>query len=617
MLGQGYLELKTSEVLDEEDGEIVFQVPLNLARQVERFDNLMLNIAEAIDKGYDTDRVLELHGISDDVDREPLLGTIASMKRLHEVGRNHVWAYYLRNMSRPAVVSAQKVDAIIGNPPWLTYSKSAGIISEELENLSNNQYQIWVGGKNASNQDIATLFFTRAMDLYLRPGGRIGMVLPYSALRSGQHLKWRDGYYEARRRARSREEPRAISADFGVKYPWDLSSLKPRDFFPMVSCVVFATFTGGWGDVETHRKAAKPLSPGRMEVWKGAPGSPDVERVRTELFYDDGKFRSCYASRTRVGADVRDRRLFLVTAHPNDSKFALPNTSKTYPSLGGQDKKNYSVRALDEFVVSYDNVFDVYLGMTLAPYVTLTPRMAVLPVSKESMSIPLDHSNCSVNVSGEHRGTRNCVLDGQALRPNMRARWEMMEELWEANKSEKERKSLFERLNYGNSLVHQLDYLRSPGPYSVRIAYTASGRPTAAVITDGEAILDHKLYQVQCDNLVEAYYLLAIINSIALEDAVAQFRSKGLYGERDLHKHLWKLPILIYDPAIATHVRLSKLGRAAEHSANERISLLRERVSDDALTTNRARNELRHRWQDEDPACKAIEELVQELLLSD
>ena len=121
LLGQGYIELKTSEVIDEAEGEVVFQVPLNLAREVDRFDNLMLNLAEAIDKGDDTDRVLDLHGILDSGDREPLLGTIASMKRLHELGRNHVWAYYLRNMSRPAVVSAQKVDAIIGNPPWLIY----------------------------------------------------------------------------------------------------------------------------------------------------------------------------------------------------------------------------------------------------------------------------------------------------------------------------------------------------------------------------------------------------------------------------------------------------------------------------------------------------------------
>ena len=272
LIGQSYIELHTSEILDEAEGEVVFQVPLNLAQQVERFDNLMLSVADAIEKGDDTDRILDEHDVTEAEDREPLASTIANMKRLHAVGRNHVWAYYLRNMSRPAVVSAQKVDAIIGNPPWLVFNKSAGIIRDELQDLSKNQYQIWAGGRNAPHQDIATLFFCRAMDLYLSPNGKIGMVLPYSALRNGQHLKWRSGYYEEKRSAVRTQARRAISADFGIKDPWDLSVLKPKDFFPMVSCVVFASYTGGWGDVETHRQSAKPLAPGKVEIWEGVTG---------------------------------------------------------------------------------------------------------------------------------------------------------------------------------------------------------------------------------------------------------------------------------------------------------------------------------------------------------
>ena len=480
-------------------------------------------------------------------------------------------------MSRPAVISAQKVDAIIGNPPWLTYSRSAGIIRSELEGLSKSQYQIWAGGRNSPHQDIASLFFCRAMELYLRPAGLIGMVLPHSALRSGQHLKWRSGYYEAKRPPRSQQEKRAISANFGIKHPWDLSVLEPRDFFPIASCVVFASFTGNWGDVEDHKKAAKPLAPGKVEVWWGDPGTPSVDRAVTNLIHDDGTFRSPYANLSSQGPTIVDRRLFFVTSYPNDNPFlALPNIRKTYPAIGSQDKKKYSVRELQESVVSEDNIFDVCLGETVGPYVTLPPRTAVLPVSKESMTIQLDHSGCELDGLGQHEGRRHCILDEQALNDGMRSRWEIMARLWDENKGGNDNKTLFQRLNYHNTLTSQLDYMRSKGRHKIRIAYTTSGRPTAALITDDKSILDTTLYQVHCVSTDEAHYLLAIINSVALEDAVDHFRPKGLFGSRHVHKHLWKLPIPKYDPGDALHTKLSRLGRSAAKSAKKRIDSLQQ-----------------------------------------
>ena len=73
------------------------------------------------------------------------------MQELHAADRNHVWAYYIRNMIRPAVIAEQKVDRIIGNPPWLTYSQSADIIRTELRQMSEQRYQIWAGGQSGTH----------------------------------------------------------------------------------------------------------------------------------------------------------------------------------------------------------------------------------------------------------------------------------------------------------------------------------------------------------------------------------------------------------------------------------------------------------------------------------
>ena len=63
--------------------------------------------------------------------------------------------------------------------------------------MSERRYQIWAGGKLAPHQDIAALFYTRCAELYAKSQAKIGMVMPHSALRAGQHLKWRIGTYQA------------------------------------------------------------------------------------------------------------------------------------------------------------------------------------------------------------------------------------------------------------------------------------------------------------------------------------------------------------------------------------------------------------------------------------
>ncbi len=591
----GYIEIRTGETMDDAKGEIVFQAPLKLARQADKFDALMLAVADAIEKGDDTSRLLDDFEIAGD-ERKPLETTIAGMKELRAVGRNHVWAYYLRNMTRPAVIANRKVDAIIGNPPWLAYNQSAGIIREELKALSQDLYRIWAGGKNAPNQDISTLFFCRAMDLYLKPGGAIGMVMPHSALRSGQHLRWRLGFYQAKRGGRGETE-RAISADFGVKRPWDLANLTPNDFFPITACVAFARFSGGWGDVEDRAKFAQPLAPGEVEIWRGETGSPQAERKIANLIHDDGEFHSPYAELARRGADIFDRRLYFVSARPQTGMLARPNMLETAPETRGDDKKKYGVERLRGFVVDADNVFDVYLGESIAPYAALAPRTAVLPASVSEMSVPLDAAG---------------GLDKQALNPNMRDRWEIMEELWDANKKPTDRKTLFENLNWLNKLTAQLSALRGMPPGAVRVAYAASGRPTAAIIADGKALADTNLYQIICRDADEAHYLMAIINSVTLEDAVEPFRPTGRFGKggaRHVHKHLWKLPIPRHDPNDPAHAALSALGKSAAKSAQALAAGMGERAA-----TPKIRRELRDKWQRTDADCAAIERAVGGLL---
>ena len=197
---QGYITLDTREKLDGQNDYVRFQVPLSLARDTERFENLMLDLSDAIERGDDANQVLDKHAVTSPAEREPMAAAIANMEALHNDNRNHVWAYYLRNMTRPTVIAEGKVDAIIGNPPWLSYNESAGIIRNELE-IAEPEPLPDMGWRTqlAPKQEVATLFYCRVVELYLRENRQDReWCCPTACCAPGIISSFADGYYESK-----------------------------------------------------------------------------------------------------------------------------------------------------------------------------------------------------------------------------------------------------------------------------------------------------------------------------------------------------------------------------------------------------------------------------------
>ena len=559
--------------------ELVF--PISLVNRADTFDSLMSQVAADIElggssAGYDPLIALDDHGIVDPNERATLTDTIATLQRLHDEGRDHIWAYYTRNLVRPVALSRTKVDVVIGNPPWLNYNQTADILRDELENQSKSLYGIWQGGRYASNQDVAGLFFARSVDLYLRDGGVIGMVLPHSALQAGQYAKWRTGTWEqaARGRGRNRVAGRTLAVNFGHKAAWDLERLEPNTFFPIASCVAFAERVG--------ENADGTALAGSVEQWQGAAGAGDVRRVSSGITDTSVGGDSPYAGYARQGASIRPRRLFFVEETESQVIVQAAPTVTVNPRLGGQDKapwRNLDLTPLTEQAIEIRHVYDVYLGETVVPYAALEPLKAVLPVKRGEYVLPADNA-------------KPPDIRPNGLERRMRGRWQTISGMWQENKASANKMNLLGRLNYHGGLHSQLEWQRDSDDRTVRVLYPKAGQPTAAILTDDQAIVDYTTYWVTCRDMQEANYLLAIINSDALSQAVAPLMNKGQFGARDLEKHLWKLPIPEFDAGDPLHRELAEAGAAAALGASGRLAELRcERG--EGLTVTIARRELR------------------------
>ena len=595
------IELETRETLPGHTAPVIFSIPKELARQQADIDQLISEMATAIDEGRDAEHVAADYQMSDDC-RQSVKDVATAMRQLHAADRNHVWAYYIRNMIRPAVIAEDKVDRIIGNPPWLTYGKSANIIRQELREMSEKRFQIWAGGKNSANQDIAALFYTRCAELYAKPQAIIGMVMPHSALRTGQHLKWRSGNYK---RKGGRNMPR-IGLNLRIYEPWDLDNVVP-DFFPMPASVVFAQYMGADYGIA--------LAPGTVQMWRGncQENYAGINRASEVLHHDDGKFKSPYAELSRRGADIFDRRLFLVEEMLHTAMIPAANTTNVKPRLSGQDNYRYDGELNQlEGVVSNDHLFDVYLGECIAPYVALDPLKSALPVHRPSMTMPLNHDDCE---DGNHAACRPEVFE---LHHTMQRRWTIADQMYREAHQNQAIKDLYSNLNHLNKLTDQLQYLQGAidGNATIRIAYTTSGRPTAAVVRDKRTILDTTLYQTTCQSEDEARYVLAVINSAELASRAKPFCPTNWAKEiRHFHKHGWKLPIPLYAAGDLLHVHLSELGKAAEQECRTLIaqSDIMSRPAGKARH-DAARSLLRHEWQPNSETAQAIEASVAQLL---
>ena len=583
----------TLQVQDDENTELVF--PVSLVRRAETFDALMGDVAEAIETGDDPALALDDNHITDPGERQTLEKTVAAMQRLHSEGRNHIWAYYTRNLVRPVALSQAKVDVIVGNPPWLIYRNTANTLRTELERQSKDVYGIWVGGRHANHQDISSLFFARSVDLYLKDGGVIGMVMPHSALQTGQHAKWRTGTWQARPSGsgRNRTPGRVLAVDFSHKTAWDLEGLEPNTFFPVPASVAFAKRTGEDGN-------AAPLA-GKAERWIGEPGEGADRQTHTTITDTSTDSVSPYADYARNGATIYPRPLFFVNEAKNPAIVQAGQTVTVNPRRGSQDKKPWRSLDLTEITsqtVESQHVYEVHLGETLAPYSILSPLKAVLPIKSSDSEIPADQS-----------GVGGIRIGGLGRR--MRDRWRTVSRLWEEKKTAANKMNLLEQLDYYGKLSAQLDWQRNPHDRPIRLVYSGWGAPTAALIHDEDAIVDYKLFWIACKDTQEAHYLLAIINSDALYETVTPLMSKGQFGARDLVKQIWKLPIPEFDATNPLHVELSDAGKAAAKGAARQLAALQ--AERDRVTVKIARRELR-KWLRNSPEGQAVEHAATRLL---
>jgi hypothetical protein len=159
---------------------------------------LLSELLNLIDKSlrslYDPEEFIELVKSKlkiNNVDYNSLKNLYDTFLKLEREDKNHIWVSIIRNAFAPLLVvgtnKENAFDFIVGNPPWVNWENLPESYRKATNDLWNKYGLTITKGKTGLGKvkrDLAMLFLTRSLHLYLKRRGKLGFLLPLTTFKT-------------------------------------------------------------------------------------------------------------------------------------------------------------------------------------------------------------------------------------------------------------------------------------------------------------------------------------------------------------------------------------------------------------------------------------------------
>lgn len=479
--------------------------------------------------------------------------------KLKKNDMDSIWIPIIKGHVLPTLFE-KSFDFVVGNPPWLAYRYIADpAYQEKVKSLIAKTYGLVTDEHLMTHMEMATLFFVRAVDVYLKDGGCIGFVMPRSIFSSDQHDKFRS--CEAR------------GATYGFAKVIDCENVEPLFYVPACAVIARKGFASPYpvdavvvsGKLPAERHKVLPLDEARRHL-RFEARKLYLNRIgaRSWLDYKEVRIRagrSYYYEHFRQGATVVPQSCWFVDLIEEHRDFVIAATSKRVKVRGKVE------REMPPLPVEKKFIYGVLTSAEVMPFCHLPPNLTVLPI---------------IPAGNKYQVITREVAESRGY--SYLAKWlKEAEKVWnEARGEKRERASLYEWLDWQRKLSNQ-----NPSA-KFKVVYLRSGTYLAAAVVDVEKVLKenpilngviagHTLHYYDTNNVKEAFYLVSVLNSGIIDVLIKPMQSKGEFGERDICKKPLEYPIPKYRPENPVHNALSELGRKVSEIAQRALpQILRE-----------------------------------------
>lgn len=517
--------------------------------------------------------------------------------------RDSIWKFILQNSYKP-IFLMQRFDFVVGNPPWLTY---AGVSNGDYQNLLrtlSDHYRVTPENRaNFPHLEIAAIFLAHAANYFMKQSGTLAFILPRSFMSADQHDPTRSGNVVGLR----------------LTALWDLDGVVP--LFRVPCCALFAkhgkqargenmlpmsgipgyTVAGRLPKAEIHLSETRRRLTWEQTRWYFSRLQSTRRRTKSALTSSRGSALSgtnAYSSIFTQGATIVPRNFFFIDVTQEVGGNDLRDRVLAVQSSAAADReakkpwKGLHIRERAEGSLLYRTA----ISRNVVPFALVAPPLVLLPVVEEDGKF--------------------VILDADSLTAKgfrfASAWFARAEELWEEHRTDRNAEnSLGSYLNWQSKLTGQNPRAR------YLVLYTSSATDASAVVVDRQSfdhpfIVDHKTYWCEVSSKQEGHYLSAFINSGYANEVIKDFQSRGLFGPRDIHKLIVKVPFPRFKASEPDHVTLADLARRCARVARRVIS---EELDTDLSprVLGRVRTRIR-RMAAED--LEAINEIVERLSLA-
>lgn len=485
-----------------------------------------------------------LLGMSQAAEQAAILELYRRLRDYIESGRNHVWHWYISNLVQAIRLMANPPSRLVGNPPWVVYNSMA----DERQDKFREQAAlrgIWAGGNLATQNDLAATFVATCVDYYLKPGGKFGFVLPYSALKAGHWEPFRTGQWsllaEPVRRGRRVLTDRGRTLADLSKPAWNFFAGQARPFPWANSSVVFGSRLD-----TTDPAVSVPLAPlnGIQDVGNtasvGLRMSWDaVKPLLTFTRHDPWPTAPslAYANTFRQGATLVPQSLVLFDEANAERSLGMV---RFHTERGKGDWHGLERQGRIEERFAKPALFSKHI----IPFGVTGQLNIVAPFSEDGSEV--------LRQLPQGEGVQQFNLY-----------WARANADYIQTKKPKSPAILALQIDHINKLTARLRQFDKSA-----VVYTQAGAWLASAIIPAGTVVDSTLYWLSAGQGEELHYLSAVFNALALADF---FHEAGRASDRHFHTGPIKnLPIPAFDAGNEHHANLA----AQSELAHRRVAAL-------------------------------------------
>jgi hypothetical protein len=499
----------------------------------------------------------------------PLRATYDQVLGLHRKNWNGIWFRIVRNFFWSA--TAGEFDLVVGNPPWVRWSKLPAAYRERVKPMCEG-YEIFSSTPHhgGNELDISGMIAYTTADKWLKPGGKLVFLITQTHFQSPSS----EGFRKFNIDGEQWLVP--LSVD-------DLKALKP---FPnAANKTAIAVF---------RKQTTKPKYPVPYRIWEAAQGF--TRAIPPQISKEDALARITIENKEAnpVGLDgspwailAKGRFAFVcalsgVCTWVQGRKGITADLNGVYfLAVTGQNAKSNLVE-----VTTRPDAGKIDIGSAKTFWIEPTYLYPLLKGASDFEACYLNptHNLFTLvpNTGIRRENYEAAAADIDSNQPNLRKYFQSYQKLLKA------------RSTYSNRMPNAPYYaVYNVGDYTFapfKVVWAEmSGSFCAAVAASANVPLmgkrpfvpDHKIFFVEFQDEVAAYYLCGLLNSPVVKEFVESHNISIQVG--DIFKHM-NLPSFDKDDAL--HLKLSKLCKQAheQDSATKREPLVNQvRALGDAI----------------------------------